>query len=65
VWKTYDRAVHLHIGELEQIRDFNLNDRLVREKLRPRYGEEIPLGEPVISPKAMFNSPLLTTVAER
>jgi hypothetical protein len=65
VWKLYDRALGIHLGELQQIRDFNLDDPSVRAKLQERYGDHIPLEEPVISPVAMFRSPLLVTVAER
>ncbi len=65
VWKLYDRALHIHIGELQRIKDFNLTDPAVRAKLRERYGEHIPAEEPVISPAAMFDSPLLITAAER
>ena len=64
VWKVYERALGIRIGELQQIKDFNLNDPTVKAKLRERYGDRIPLQEPVISPAAIFNSPLLITVSE-
>jgi len=47
------------------MRDFNLSDAAVRSKLRERFGDRIPLDEPVISPVAMFRSPLLVTVAKQ
>ena len=65
VWKTYDRALGIQIGTLQKVRDFNLTDSAVRKKMRERYGDNIPLNEPVISPVAMFKSPLLTTVLEK
>jgi hypothetical protein len=65
VWKAYDRAFSLHIGELQRIRDFNLTDPTVQGRLRQRYGDHVPLDEPVISPVAMFESPVLITVAQR
>jgi hypothetical protein len=65
VWKLFDRALGIHIGELQHMRDFNLSDPTVRSKLRERFGDKVPLDEPVISPVAMFRSPLLVTVAER
>jgi len=65
VWKLYDRALGVRIGELQRIKDFNLKDPSVRTKLRERYGDQIPLEELVISPDAMFRSPLLVTVAEK
>jgi len=63
VWKMYDRALGIRIGELRQLRSFRLDDPAVKAKLRERYGARVPLAEPVISPVAMFDSPLLTTVA--
>jgi uncharacterized protein YycO len=65
VWKAYDRALGIQIGELARVRDFNLTDPAVRAKMRERYGKNIPLDEPVISPAAMFDSALLVTVAAR
>ena len=65
VWKAYERAFGLKIGALQKVRDFNLSDPAVRTKMQERYGNDIPLDEPVISPSAMFQSPLLVTVAER
>lgn len=62
VWKVYKRAAGLEIGALQRLRDFDLNDAVVRAKLRERYGRRIPLDEPVISPAAMFDSPLLREV---
>jgi Permuted papain-like amidase enzyme, YaeF/YiiX, C92 family len=64
VWKVYDRALGIHIGELQRLRDFNLMDPVVKAKLEQRYGSHIPLDEPVIAPSTMFSSPLLETVAQ-
>jgi hypothetical protein len=33
--------------------------------MRERYGDAVPMDEPVISPVAMFDSPLLVTVESR
>ncbi|WP_235509941.1 YiiX family permuted papain-like enzyme [Variovorax sp. Root473] len=65
VWKLYDRALGVRIGELQKIRSFNLSDPAVRAKMRERYGDMVPMDEPVISPAAMFDSPLLVTVESR
>jgi hypothetical protein len=65
VWKAYDRGLGIDIGALQTIRDFNLTDPAVRTKLRERYGDNIPLTEPVISPVSIFRSNLLQTVAEQ
>jgi Permuted papain-like amidase enzyme, YaeF/YiiX, C92 family len=65
VWKLYERAFGVRIGELQRLRDFRLSDPMVQAKMRERYGDHVPLEEPVISPAAMFASPLLETVGER
>jgi hypothetical protein len=62
VWKIYQRALGIRIGELQKLRSFKLDDPAVQEKLRQRYGRRIPLEEPVISPQAMFGSRELVTV---
>jgi hypothetical protein len=65
VWKVYQRALGVEIGELQKLRDFRLDDPAVRAKLRERYGRNVPLDDPVISPAAMFAWPGLVTVVER
>jgi hypothetical protein len=65
VWKAYDRGLGIQIGSLQKVRDFNLSDSAVKAKMRERYGSNIPLAESVISPVAMFESPLLVTVVEQ
>jgi hypothetical protein len=65
VWKIYERALGVRLGELTRLGDFKLDDPAVKHKLRERYGTEVPLEEPVISPVAMFESPLLETVLAR
>jgi len=65
VWKSYDRALGVQIGDLQKVRDFNLTDAVVQLKMRERYGTNVPLDAPVISPVAMEQSTLLLTVAER
>lgn len=63
VWKMYQKALNIRIGALQKIKDFNLTDPAVKAKLRERYGQHIPMQEPVISPVAMFESELLMPVA--
>lgn len=65
VWKAYKRAAGVEIGSLQHLRDFDLSDAVVRGKLHERYGHRIPWDEPVISPAAMFASPLLREVARQ
>lgn len=65
VWKIYQRALGLEIGGIQKIREFNLSDPAVRQKMKERYGAHTPLDEPAISPVAMFRSPRLITILER
>ena len=65
VWKLYRDALGIEIGVRQQLRDFDLTDAVVRRKMRERYGDRVPLKEPVISPAAMYDSPLLETVTTR
>jgi len=62
VWKIFKEATGIEIGALEQLRDFDLTDEIVRQKLVERYGDAIPLDEQVISPAVMFNSDQLVTI---
>lgn len=65
VWKIYRDALGLEVGGRQKLREFDLTDRAVKAKMRERYGGRVPLEEPVISPGAMFDSPLLETVENR
>ena len=65
VWKTYQRALGIELGKLQKLREFDLSDAAVRAKMRERYGSNVPLDEPVISPGAQFDSAALETVETR
>jgi hypothetical protein len=65
VYKTYKEALGLELGKLQRLGDFDLADPRVQKKLRERYGDKIPLDEPVISPAQIADSPLLVTALER
>jgi uncharacterized protein YycO len=62
IWKAYQRATGIEIGKLQKLSDFDLTNNAVKAKLEERYGKNIPLNEPVISPTAIFDSELLTVV---
>jgi hypothetical protein len=65
VWKAYREALDIELGARQKLRDFDLSDARVKAKMRERFGGEVPLDEPVISPAAMFDSPLLRVVLSR
>jgi len=62
VWKLYHDALGIDIGDLQKLREFDLTDPAVRAKMKERYGDKVPLDEPVISPAGLFASPQLVEV---
>jgi uncharacterized protein YycO len=64
VWKIYDRGMGVHVGQLKKLRDFDLSSPAVKNKMKERYGDQIPMDETVVSPGDMFSSELLQIVSE-
>lgn len=62
IWKIYEQSIGIHLGELQHLRDFDLTDPMVQNKIKERYGKQLPLDEPVIAPSAIFKSDQLVTV---
>jgi uncharacterized protein YycO len=65
VWKIYKETLDVEIGQLQELREFDLTSDIVRSKMKERYGDEIPLAEKVISPAAMFDSDELEMINEK
>lgn len=63
VWKLYRSAFGIELAPLAKLGSFDLSAPAVKAKLKERYGDEVPLDEPVIAPVAIFDSALLDTVA--
>ena len=64
VWKLYE-PLGIRLSTPRRLRDFNLDDAVVRRKARERYHGGIPLDEPAVAPSDIFDSPLLVTVVNR
>lgn len=64
VWKIYNDGLGIELAPLERLGDFDLTSEIVQNIMQTRYGDNPPLDEQVISPKALFESPLLSTVYE-
>jgi uncharacterized protein YycO len=62
VWKIYKEGANTEIGELERLSAFDLENKIVKQKMKERYGDNIPMDEKVISPAEMFNSDKLKIV---
>ena len=59
VWKIYNKALNITIGDLKPLKEFDLSHPAVKEKLTQRYGKNIPMDENMISPGDMYDSDLL------
>jgi len=64
VWKIYKETLNIEIGDLQELREFDLTNDIVKNKMKERYGDKIPLDEKVISPGTMFASDKLLTIRE-
>jgi uncharacterized protein YycO len=62
IWKVYQRATGLEVGKLQKLKDFNMENKAVKDKMKERYGKNIPMEEIVISPASIYQSNLLKTV---
>lgn len=65
VWKIYDRALGIQIGKLQKLKDFDLSAKIVKTKMKERYGNDVPLNETVISPGEMFSANNLKEVIRK
>lgn len=65
IYKMYYESLNIKLGELQTLSDFDLSHPVVKEKIQERYGNNIPYSETVISPEAVFQSPLLVTVISK
>ncbi len=63
VYKLYDRILHVQVGTLKQLKDYDLSSPVVQRIMHQRYGDQIPYEEWMIAPGAMYDSPLLEHVA--
>lgn len=64
VWKLYDRTLGIELCDLHKLKEYHLDNPLIQQKLRERYGDDVPLDEPVVAPGDLFDSNLLQTVFE-
>lgn len=62
VWKMYHENTGIEIGELQTLQSFDLSNPIVQQKMKERYGNDVPMDELVISPGTMFESELLEKV---
>lgn len=62
IWKVYKESTGIEICKLEKLKDFDLTSDPVKQKMKERYGDRIPLDETVVSPAGIYKSRLLEMV---
>ncbi len=62
VWKAYKEIWDIELCSLRQLKDFNLSHPVVEAIVKERYGDNIPLEEPVVAPSDLFDSDLLIEI---
>ncbi|MBW8688016.1 YiiX family permuted papain-like enzyme [Chitinophaga rhizophila] len=65
VWKIYKRGAGVEAGKLQQMKEFDLSSKPVKEIIRERYGDNLPVNETVISPQSVYESSLFETVRSK
>jgi len=62
VYKLYNNGLQIKLCQPRKLSNFDLNNPLVKEKLNEKYGNKIPLNEPMVSPEDIYKSALLIDV---
>lgn len=62
VWKAYYESTRQKVGQVKMVGDFDLSDPLVKKHVEARYGKNVPVTEPTITPGGIYESRLLKTV---
>jgi uncharacterized protein YycO len=62
IWKIYAEGANIELCQLQKLKDFDLSNPVVRNKMEERYGKDIPLDEAVVPPSALLESGLLEEV---
>ncbi len=64
VWKIYKNGAGIELCSLEKLKSFNLANEKVKQILKERYGNKIPLEESVVAPSQLANSTMLETIID-
>lgn len=62
VYKIYERGGGITLCELNPLSSYDLTHPAVKNKLKERYGDNIPMDEPMVSPEDIYQSDLLISV---
>lgn len=59
VWKMYFQLMGVKLCEPKPLKSYHLNHPLVKEQMKARYGDNIPMNEVMVSPQDLFESSYL------
>lgn len=62
VWKIYKEAYGIELCKTKKMKDFDLSHPYVKEILKQRYGNTVPLEQKVVAPQDIYESTLLEKV---
>lgn len=62
VYKLYNNGLNIELCKPKHLKEFDLTNPLVKEKLNEKYGNKIPLNELMVSPEDIYKSSLLIDV---
>lgn len=62
VWKLYQRIFGIELCSLSPLKNYYLDDPIVKEIMYERYGDQVPYDELMVSPGDIYNSKLLAEV---
>lgn len=62
VYKVFEQHTGQKLCKLRPLKDYHLDSKLVREKLRERYGDKLPMDRLMVSPQDIYDSELLEEV---
>lgn len=62
VYKLFKNSLQIELCKQRKLSDFDLSNPLVKEKLNEKYGNKIPMNEPMVSPEDIYKSSLLVDI---
>jgi hypothetical protein len=62
VWKIYKNGANIELCKTKKLKDFNLDNSLVKSIMKERYGNNIPFNEAVVAPSQLYDSEIVETI---
>jgi hypothetical protein len=62
IWKIYKNGANIELCKTQKLKDFNLDNPIVKSILKERYGNKIPYNEAVVAPSQLYESKIVETI---